>query len=82
MIGISPQSRTVPIELEIKDYIGTYTPEGIETYEGDYTVIPKVNEQKMETKNKMMKDNVTIEQIPFHEISNETGKTVVIGGIL
>lgn len=82
MIGISPQSKIVPIELEVKDYIGIYTPEGIETYDGDYTVIPKVSEQRMQTKNKMMKDNVTIEQIPFHEVSNETGTTVVIGGIL
>lgn len=82
MIGINPQNAVVPIELEVKDYIGTYTPEGIETYEGYYTVIPKVTEQEMQTKNKMMKDNVTIEQIPFHEFSNETGTTVVIGGIL
>lgn len=82
MIGINPQSNVVPIELEVRDYIGTYTPEGIESYEGDYTVIPKITEQEMQTKNKMMKDNVTIQQIPFHEFSNETGTTVVIGGIL
>ncbi len=82
MIGINPQRNVVPIELEVRDYIGTYTPEGIESYEGDYTVIPKTTEQEMHTKNKMMKDNVTIQQIPFHEFSNETGTTVVIGGIL
>lgn len=82
MIGLSIEQKTIPIELEIKDYIGTYTPEGIEQYEGDYTITPKVEEQKMQTKNKMMKDNVTIERIPFHEFSNETGTTVVIGGIL
>lgn len=82
MIGINPQSNVVPIELEVRDYIGTYTPEGIESYEGDYAVIPKTTEQEMHTKNKMMKDNVTIQQIPFHEFSNETGTTVVIGGIL
>ena len=51
-------------------------------YKGDYKVIPKISEQKMHTKNKMMKENVTIEQIPFHEFSNETGTTLVIGGIL
>lgn len=82
MIGLQIEKQTIPIVLEVKDYIGTYTPEGIEQYEGDYTVIPKVSEQKMQTKNKMMKENVTIEQIPFHEFSNETGTTVVIGGIL
>lgn len=82
MIGLQIEKQTIPIVLEVKDYIGTYTPEGMETYEGDYTVIPKVSEQELQTKNKMMKENVTIEQIPFHEFSNETGTTVVIGGIL
>lgn len=82
MIKINTQNAVVPIELEVKEYIGTYTPDGIETYEGDYTVIPKVSEQEMQTKNKMMEDNVIIQKIPFYEFSNETGKTVVIGGIL
>lgn len=82
MIGLQIEKSTIPIELEVKDYIGTYKPEGIEQYEGDYTIIPKVSEQELQTKNKMMKDNATIEQIPFHEFSNETGTTVVIGGIL
>lgn len=82
MIGLQIEKQTIPIALEVKDYIGTYAPEGIETYEGDYTVIPKVSEQELQTKNKMMKDSVTIQQIPFHEFSNETGTTVVIGGIL
>jgi hypothetical protein len=82
MIWLKIEQKTIPIELEIKDYIGTYTPEGIEQYEGDYAIIPKVSEQKMQTKNKMMKDNVTIERIPFYEFSNDSGTTVVIGGIL
>lgn len=82
MIGLQIGKQTIPIELEVRDYIGTYTPEGIETYEGDYTVIPKITEQEMQTKNKMMKDNITVQQIPFHEFSNEAGTTVVIGGIL
>lgn len=82
MIGLKIEQKTIPIELEIKDYIGTYTPEGIEQYEGDYTIIPKVSEQKMQTKNKMMKDNVKIQKIPIHEFSNDYGTTVVIGGML
>lgn len=82
MIGLQIEKQAIPIELEVKDYIGTYTPDGIETYEGDYTIIPKVSEQELQTKNKMMKENVTIEQIPFHEFSNDSGTTVVIGGIL
>lgn len=82
MIKMDIESHKIPITLDVKDYIGTYTPEGVETYEGDYTVVPKTTEQELYTKNKMMKDDVTVQKIPYHEISNETGTTVVIGGIL
>lgn len=51
-------------------------------YEGDYNLIPKVMAQTMDTKEKVMKENVTVAEIPFHEVSNETGKTIIIGGIL
>lgn len=53
-----------------------------EFYEGSYNLIPKVSEQSIETKDKVMKNNVTVAEIPFHEVSNETGTTVVIGGII
>ena len=82
MIGAKIENQTIPIALEIKEYIGTVCPEEYNQYEGEYVVIPKTNSQELKTKNKMMKDYVTIEQIPFHEFSNETGTTVVIGGIL
>lgn len=51
-------------------------------YEGDYNLIPKVMAQTMDTKDKVMKENVTVTEIPFHEVSNETGKTIIIGGIM
>lgn len=54
---------------------------GTETYKGDYTVIPKVEEQVMETKNKTMTDNVTVLKIPYSEVDNlSDGQTITIGG--
>lgn len=54
---------------------------GTETYKGDYTVIPKVEEQVMETKNKTMTDNVTVLKIPYSEVDNLSGgQTITIGG--
>lgn len=50
-----------------------------EEYEGEYTIIPSIQEQEMLTKNKVMKENVTIEPIPYYETSNESGKTIYIG---
>lgn len=51
-------------------------------YEGSYNLVPKVVSQAIETKDKVMQNNVTVAEIPFHEVSNETGTTVVIGGIV
>ena len=52
----------------------------IPEYQGVYDVIPKVVEQRMETKNKVMRDDVTIKSIPFFNVSNTSGgSTVYIG---
>ena len=52
---------------------------GRETYTGDYTVKPKVVAQVLPTANKSMKYDVDIQAIPYYEVSNISGKTVIIG---
>lgn len=52
-----------------------------EYYDGEYNLVPKVQEQTIDTKEKLMKNNVIVSKIPFHEVSNDTGTTVIIGGI-
>ena len=49
-------------------------------YEGSYDITPKVIPQKMETKNKAMREDVLIRQIPYEAVSNGTGTTITIGG--
>lgn len=58
----------------ITEYIGG------EPYVGDYIVTPKVSEQTMETKDKVMTDDVTIKSIPFFNVSNNSGGTTVYIG--
>lgn len=49
-------------------------------YDGEYQVVSDVDEiQVLNTKNKIMKDDVTILAIPYWEVSNDTGTTCVIG---
>ena len=49
-------------------------------YDGEYVVTPKVNEQTMGTKDKVMTDDVTIKAIPFFNVGNASGgDTVYIG---
>lgn len=51
-----------------------------EQYNGDYVVIPRVYQQVLETKDKVMLDDVTVEVIPFHKVINlSDGYTVTIG---
>lgn len=56
-------------------------PVGFENYNGDYNVVPKMEGQTLETQDKRMTKNVTIEPIPFYEVSNpQGGITFIIGG--
>lgn len=49
-------------------------------YEGIYNVIPRVYPQRLETKEKLMEDNVTVEVIPIAKVINlSNGYTVTIG---
>lgn len=51
-----------------------------EVYDGEYNVIPRVYEQKLETKDKLMLNDVTVEVIPLARTLNVTnGYTVTIG---
>lgn len=73
---------------------GTYTaPEGVdgfnpvtvdmmqirgEQYEGAYEVTPSIEEQILQTAEKVMKDDLKIKEIPYAEVSNPAGGTTVI----
>ena len=51
-----------------------------EVYDGDYNVIPRVYQQVLPTKDKLMIDDVTVEVIPLAKVLNPSnGYTVTIG---
>ncbi len=52
----------------------------IDKFDGDYTVTPAVDAQTLETKQKLMTDNVTIKEIPIYDTSNLSGGTTVYIG--
>lgn len=47
-------------------------------YMGEYSVIPKTIIQYLYTKDKVMSNDVTVYEIPYHETANEYGTTVSI----
>lgn len=46
---------------------------GGELYQGEYKVTPKVEEQTMPTKGKVMSNDVTVNPVPFFNVSNTSG---------
>lgn len=55
---------------------------GGEPYDGPYTVMPSFETQELATKDKILKDNVTVDPIAVARVENPAGgKTIFIGGI-
>ena len=50
------------------------------TYDGEYSITPHFFEQKLETKEKLMTDDVIVEVIPVHEVTNPAGGTTITIG--
>lgn len=55
---------------------------GGEPYDGPYTVTPNFETQELATKDRLLKDNVTVDPIAVARVENPAGgKTIFIGGI-
>lgn len=53
----------------------------VPVYQDAYKVRPKFSEQTLETEGMLMREDVTVEQIPIYVVSNNYGgTTVTIGG--
>lgn len=46
-------------------------------YEGNYVVTPTMSQQKLETKNRVLSDDITVKKIPLYETTNLSGGTTV-----
>lgn len=51
---------------------------GYPEYRGRYLVIPKSVDQELGTKDKVLKRNVLIKEVPTYEVSNQKGYTFTI----
>ncbi len=72
------KSRQENFSLKLQDYISVST-EQYESYGGEYVVTPQAyDNQTLETKNKIMKDDITVLKVPFFSVDNASGQTVSI----
>lgn len=56
-------------------------PVGYDEFKGSYEVTPKISDQALKTKDKLMYKDLIIKGIPYYEVSNSKGGiTIIIGG--
>ena len=73
-----PNTLTATVSAKITGGSTSY-----ETYNGAYIVDPDFTGETLETRGKMMRDDVTVKPIEVARVSNtQGGKTVYIGGII
>lgn len=81
--ALTPSQRIGGVLQGIQNVIGAITIgncSDIETYSGDYEVLPSTIEDKvLNTHGKQMKRDVTVFKTPYYETANLYGDTVYIG---
>lgn len=75
-IRVTEKAGTVEVRLADRIvYVGDR-----EAYDGEYEVTPKVVSQSLPTEEKYLKKDITVNAIPFFEVSNASGgNTIYIG---
>lgn len=67
-------------EVSVEDNIEKIYLNNYNYYKGEYDITPLAfQQQKLETKDKILKENVIVKEVPFFEVSNVEGTTVYIG---
>ena len=78
-IGFSPTKSVFQVEFDTTVEIKEYT--GVDVYDGEYTFTPETTDQVLLTKEKLLKENVTIKAVQKQIVENPSGgQTVTIGG--
>lgn len=78
VLKVESNNKTIPLQIAAE-----YRPIAGDPYPGPYVVDPAFSEQILETRNKVMTDDVTVNPIEVSRTSNPAGGiTVYIGGII
>ena len=68
-------------DRDILDNIDNYISGDHEIYTGTYNVVSSTKTQVLDTDDRIMLDDVTVEELPINRVTNEsTGTTIIIGG--
>lgn len=70
------------VALEVKNAVRVLDQPDFDYYKGSYDVTPKVDQQSLPTKEKLMAENIRIRAIPYYDVGNATGGSTVYIGTL
>jgi hypothetical protein len=65
---------------KVSGTIGTAKTKPLPYYEGEYVITPTFEDQVLETKQRSMSDDVTVEKITTLEVDNDAGGVTYIFG--
>ena len=71
------ETSVIPQVIATDEVIGQVSNSNFARYNGEYEVTPKFEEQTLETKDKVMSENVTVHKIPRYDVANEAGGVTV-----
>lgn len=73
-LSVKSQENRITVEKASVVYMGG------EPYDGEYDVVPRLTQQILETKDKLLEQDLVIEKIPITSVSNQSGgNTIIIG---
>lgn len=80
ILSIEFEELQTVIPTDFGEVFRVVDPDGIPKYDGPYEITPSVNSKTIRTAQKLMKDDFTVQAIPYSEVSNlSDGYTVNIG---
>jgi len=82
-LDVELQEQQIELDVEVQEqqielYFSEINVATYEEYKGEYIAIPKTTSQSFDTKNKLMKNDFLVTEIPYDETHNEFGITAVI----
>ena len=70
-------NKALSTEFDNVQYVKEVITEEVEPYEGKYEVTPTAEGEVLPTKDKKMRDDVTVKAIPYYEVRNPSGGTTL-----
>ena len=77
VVDVDFEAESMTIESDFGEVYRLTEYVGGELYQGEYEIVPTVEGQTLETKDRVLIENIKILEIPFYNVSNTAGGSTV-----